>query len=337
MFQSAVKHGTLVAVIVFIVTILGVVGAIKIPVQMIPDLEVRTISVSTGWPGATPQDVEKEILIEQERYLRNLPNLKRMTSYAQMGEASIELEFPFGVEVSDALLDVNNALSQVPSYPENVDQPRILASSFSSNAFMYFTLRPQEGNPLALDMDLIRDYAEDYVRPRMETVPGVSEVRVGGGAARQIQIKVDPSRLAQRGISLSQVRSAVRQRNRDASAGDIEGGKERFLIRMIGRFKQVEELESLIIARQGETNIYLSDVAIVELDHFETRSVSYYNGERTLSMSVRRESGSNVIDIKAQMLDVVEQINQDLLQHNGLELKLTSDDVKYVQSSLQNV
>ncbi|MCW9016710.1 MAG: efflux RND transporter permease subunit, partial [Kangiellaceae bacterium] len=155
MFHSAVKHGTLVAVVVFIVTILGVVGALKIPVQMIPDLEVRTIRVATGWSGATPQDVEKEILIEQERYLRSLPNLKRMTSYAEMGSASIELEFPFGVDVSDALLSVNNALSQVPSYPENVDQPRIFASSFSSNAFMYFTLRPQEGNPLELDMDLI--------------------------------------------------------------------------------------------------------------------------------------------------------------------------------------
>ena len=337
MFHAAARHGTLVAVIVFIISILGIVGAIKIPVQMIPDLEVRTISVSTGWPGATPQDVEKEILIEQERYLRTLPNLKRMTSYAEMGEASIELEFPFGVDVSDALLDVNNALSQVPAYPENVDQPRILASSFSSNAFMFFTLRPQQGNPLDLDMDLIRDYAEDYVRPRMETVAGVSEVSVRGGAARQIQVKIDPSKLAQRGISLSQVRNSIRQRNRDASAGDIEGGKERFLIRMIGRFEQVKELESLIIARQNNTNIYLSDVATVELDHFETRAVSYFNGERTLSLSVRRESGSNVIEIKAKMLKVVEQINQDLLQHNGLELKLTSDDVKYVQSSLKNV
>ncbi|MCW8879841.1 MAG: efflux RND transporter permease subunit [Kangiellaceae bacterium] len=337
MFHSAVKHGTLVAVVVFIVTILGVVGALKIPVQMIPDLEVRTIRVATGWSGATPQDVEKEILIEQERYLRSLPNLKRMTSYAEMGSASIELEFPFGVDVSDALLSVNNALSQVPSYPENVDQPRIFASSFSSNAFMYFTLRPQEGNPLELDMDLIRDYAEDYVRPRMETVPGVSEVRLGGGAARQIQIKIDPSRIAQRGISLAQVRNAIRQRNKDASAGDIESGKERYLIRMIGRFKQVDELESLIISREANANIYLGDVATISLDHFETRSISYFNGERTLSMSVRRESGSNVVDIKSKMLDVVEQINKDLLQHNGLELKLTSDDVKYVQSSLKNV
>ena len=122
MLNSVVKHGKLVAVIVAIVCILGVAGALKIPVQMIPDLEVRTISVRTGWAGATPQDVEKEILIEQERYLRSLPNLKRMTSYASMGSASIELEFPFGVDVNDAMINVNNALSQVSSYPENVDQ-----------------------------------------------------------------------------------------------------------------------------------------------------------------------------------------------------------------------
>ena len=304
---------------------------------MIPDLEVRTVTVRTGWAGATPQDVEKEILIEQERYLRSLPNLKRMTSYAAMGRATIELEFPFGVDVNDALLNVNNALSQVSSYPENVDQPRLISSSFSSNAFMYFSLKPKKGNPLNIDMDLIRDYAEDYIRPRMESVSGVSEVRVGGGAARQIQIKIDPSRLAQRGISLTQVRSAIRNRNKDASAGDIETEKERFLIRVIGRFSNVTELENIIIKRQDDINIRLKDVAEVILDHYETRSLSFLDGERTISLSVRRESGSNVLAIKEQMLEVVEQINTDLLQYNGLELRLVSDDVQYVHSSLSNV
>ncbi len=140
MFKEVINKGTLVAVIVAIVSVLGLVGSLKIPVQMIPDLEIRTISVQTGWAGATPQDVEKEILIEQERYLRSLPNLKRMTSHASMGSASVELEFPFGVDVNDAMINVNNALSQVSSYPENVDQPRLISSSFSSNAFMYFSL-----------------------------------------------------------------------------------------------------------------------------------------------------------------------------------------------------
>ena len=337
MIAQAVNKGTLVAVIVLISTILGLVGAMNIPVQMIPDLEVRTISVQTGWPGATPQDVEKEILIEQERYLRSLPNLTRMVSYAEMGEASIELEFPFGVDANDALIRVNNALSQVPAYPENVDQPRLFSSSFSGNAFMYFVLKPQPGNPLNLDVDLLRDYAEDFIRPRMETVAGVSEVRVGGGAQRQIQIKVDAARLAQRGISLVDLRSAIRARNKDTSAGDIESGKSRYLLRVIGRFDDLSQLENLIISDRGEAKVLLKDVASVELDHFETRGISFNNSERTISLSVRRESGSNVLAIKAAMLPLVEEINQQLLQQNGLVLALTSDDVKYVKSSLENV
>ncbi|TMO70620.1 efflux RND transporter permease subunit [Pseudoalteromonas aurantia] len=337
MIEAAVKRGTLVTVVVLISAILGVISALNIPVQMIPDLEVRTITVQTGWPGATPQDVEKEILIEQERYLRSLPNLKRMISYAEMGEATVELEFPFGVGVNDALIRVNNALSQVPAYPENVDQPRLFSSSFSNNAFMYFVLKPQAGNPLQLDVDLLRDFAEDFVRPRMESVAGVSQVRVGGGAQRQIQIKVDAARLAQRGISLTDVRTAIRARNRDASGGDIESGKSRYLLRVVGRFEQLSQLENLIVKRIGAANILLKDVASITLDHFETRGMSYSDGERTLSLSVRRESGSNVLAIKAQMLPVVAELNAQLLAQNGLELNLMSDDVKYVKSSLQNV
>lgn len=337
MIAGVVNKGILVAVAIFITTLLGLVAVFNIPVQMIPDLEVRTITVQTGWPGATPQDVEKEILIEQERFLRSLPNLKRMVSYAEMGEANIELEFPFGVDANDALIRVNNALSQVPAYPENVDQPRLFSSSFSGNAFMYFTLKPIKGNPLNLDVDLLRDFAEDYVRPRMETVPGVSEIGVNGGAQRQIQIKVDATRLAKRGISLPQLRSAIRLRNKDASAGDIESGNSRYLLRVMGRFEKLEEIENLIISRKNEANVLLKDVATVELDHFESRGLSFKDGERSLSLSVRRESGSNVLAIKEAMLPVVEEINNELLVQNGLELILLSDDVKYVRSSLENV
>lgn len=337
MIESTVKRGTLVSVIVLISCILGLVSAINIPVQMIPDLEVRTITVRTGWPGATPQDIEKEILIEQERYLRSLPNLRRMVSSAEMGSASIGLEFPFGVDVSDALIRVSNALSQVPAYPENVDQPRLFSSSFSSNAFMYFRLTPLAGNPMQLDVDMLRDFADDYVRPRMESVEGISQVDVRGGSARQIQIKVDTARLAQRGISLNQVRDAIRARNNDASAGDLESGESRYLLRVVGRFEQLPELENLIIARLGNANVYLKDVAEVSLDHFETRGMSFSDGERNLSLSVRRESGSNVISIKKQLLPIVEELNQTLLVQNGLRLSLAGDDVQYVSSSLKNV
>ena len=337
MLESSVRSGKLLAVVVLIICVLGIAAIFRIPVQMIPDLSVRTITVMTGWPGATPQDIEKEILIEQERYLRTLPNLLRMESSSETGRARIELEFPFGVDTNEALIRVSNALSQVPAYPENVDQPQLISSSFSENAFMYFNLMPKPGNPLNLDVDLIADFIEDDVRPRMERVTGVSQIDVYGAAERQVQIQVDPARLAQRGLSLLDVRNALRERNRDVSAGDIDDGKRRYLVRVVGRFRDLASLENLIVTHRNGNTIRLGDIAEVRMDHYEIRDLSYVDAERSITLAVRRESGSNVIQIKHDMLRAVAELEQDLLEPNGLQMVLLGDDVRYVQESVRSV
>ena len=313
MFESLIRRGTLTTVVALIVCILGVVAALRIPVQMIPDLEVRTITVSTSWSGATPQDIEKEIIIEQEEYLRSLPSLERIISRAESGRAEIELEFPYNIDLNETMIRVNNALSQVPSYPENVDQPRIFASSFSANSFMFFRVSPLAGNPRQLDMDMMRDFVDDNVRARLESVQDVSRVTVGGGAEKQIQILIDAAALAERNLTLTDLRQALATRNRDTSGGEIESGKRRYLLRTIGRFDKIEDLEKLIVARRGDSIIRLADVADVRLDHFEITQHGYVNGEPIIFLAIRREAGSNVISIKRDVLKEVEAINRDIL------------------------
>lgn len=337
MFETSVREGIIVSVTVLIICVLGIASALQIPVQMIPDLEVRTIGVRTGWPGATPQDVEKEILFEQERYLRAVPNLQRMSSEAFTGSAEIELEFPFGVDINETLIEVSNALSQVPSYPENVDQPRLVSSSFSENAFMHFAVIPLKGNPLQLDMDMMYDFVDDYIRPQMERVEGISEVALRGGAQRQVQILVDPVKLAQRGLTLTDVRARIRARNADQSAGDIDSGKRRYLIRTVGRYNTLAELENTILRQQDNTTVRLKDVASVVLDHYEVRNNTYREGEKGLRMSINRETGSNVIDIKNNLLPIMAELNAGILKDNGLRTVLIGDDVRYVQASIKNV
>lgn len=336
MINKLVLQGRLLSVIVLIVCVLGLAAALRMPVQMIPNLDTRIITIETGWPGATPQDVEKEILLEQERYLRSLPNLSRMESFASMGRAVIELEFPFGVDANDALIRVANALSQVPNYPENVDQPRLYSESFSENAFMYFAVLPQLGNPRQLDMDMISDFVDDNLRPRMERIAGVSQVDMSN-TLRQIQIHVDPARLAQRNLSLEDVSAAIRARNRDVSAGDINEGKRRYLLRTTSRFDDLNDLKNLILTHSEGSHIRLRDVAEIRLDHYEKRGYSIVNGEEALSLSVKRQQGSNVIDIKRAMLAEIEQIRVDLLEPNGLRMMMIGDDVRYVESSISNV
>ena len=337
MIEGAVRPGTLLAIGVLIVCVFGILAVLRVPIQMIPDLEVRTISVRTSWSGATPQDIEKEILIEQEEYLRSVPGLERMVSTATMGEAIIALEFPFGVDLNDALIRVNNALTRVPVYPENVDEPRLYTSSFSSNAFMYFRISPLPGNPQGVDMNMMLDFVDDNVRTRLERVPGVSDVGIFGGAPRQVQIFVDPGRLAERGITLSQLRSAIRERNADVPGGDLNSGKRRYLLRTVGRFRSIEEVEDMVIASRDDAIIRLKDVAQVRLHHYEIRSHASVNSEPVIFISIRRETGSNVIAIKNAVNPVAEEVSRNVLEPIGMQMELTTDDVRYVQASIANV
>ncbi len=337
MFDKIVQRGILMTVIVMIICVLGTLAATKIPVQMIPDLDVRAISIRTHWPGATPQDVEKEILVEQEEYLRNLPNLSRMLSTANSGRAEIELEFPFGTDITEMMIRVSNALSQVQSYPETVDEPQIYANSFSSNSFMFFSITPLPGNPRQLDMNFMQDFIEDNVKPVFTKVTGVSEVGVYGGNEKQLQILVDPAKLAQRQLTLNNVRTAVRERNRDRSGGDVDSGKRKYLLRTIGRYSSVRDLENTILSRRGNSVIRLRDVAEVKLGHFKSNRLGLFNSQPNVFITIRREPGSNVINIKRDVLVQLDYLNNDVLAPEGLQLQLIADDVTYVSQSIDNV
>ena len=337
MLKLAVEKGVLISVVMLILCLFGVIAIVKVPVQMIPDMEARVIKVHTRWHGATPQDVEQEILVEQEEYLRKIPNLNKMTAEAKTGEATIELEFNLGVNIQEALVRVNNALSQVPSYPENVDQPRLTTSSNSDQSFMFFSVRvrPDASEDIELPMQL--DFLDDVVAPAIERVPGVSEVIFRDGTSRQIRVFVDPAKLAERQITVTQLRSAMRARNRDVSGGDIDSGKRRYLIRTLGRFEAVHDIEDTVIAEREGTLIRLRDLGYAELGHDELRAIAFRNDERTIIFSVKRQVGANVIEIKEGVMAQVRRLNDTLLKARGLYVTLISDDVKYVQASVRVV
>ncbi len=337
MFEKIINRGILMAVIVLILCVLGIAASFRIPVQMIPDLDVRTISVITSWPGATPQDIEKEIIIEQEDYLRNLPSLARISAVADSNRGTIEMEFPHGVDIRDMLIRVTNALAQVSSYPENVDEPRVIARSFSSNAFMFYRASPLPDNPRNLDMDNMRDFLRDNVKPRMTSIAGVSDIGIWGGADRQIQIMIDPVRLSQRNLTLTEVRKAIRDRNSDRAAGEIETGKRRYLIRTVGRFETLEQLQALILKRDNDVIIRLADVATVSLGSEEPSGYSWIDHNPVIFITVQREPGSNVIDIKRGMIEEVKRINREVMNPAGMEVQLIADDARYVEESVNNV
>ncbi len=337
MIEFAIRRPIILAVMILVICVFGVSAIFKIPKQMIPDLDARVVSVRTSWPGATPQDVEKEIIVEQEDYLRNIPNLERMISESNTGSGRIELEFPHGVELNDVLIRVNNALSQVPAYPQNVDEPRIVTTSTSNNPFMFFRVTPVVGNPKNINISTMRDFLLDNLATEIERIPGVAEVELYGGAERQIKIFVDPAKLAERRISVAQLRDAIRGRNRDVSGGDLDAGKRRYIVRTLGRFETIKDIENLIVATRGGVPVRLHEIGYAELDSFEVRTVSYANGRPNITVGVRRMIGANVVEVMDRVMAAVQEMNNGILAREGIEINLTSEDVQYVKDAVRIV
>ncbi|MBK3733447.1 AcrB/AcrD/AcrF family protein [Azospirillum brasilense] len=322
---------------VLILCLLGAVSVFRIPVQMIPDISPRRIMVETNWPGATPQDVEQEILIEQEKYLRAIPGLVRLSSSAEFGGGQVELEFPSGTSVDEALIHIDNALSQVTDYPETVDRPRIVAESATAEPFLFFGVERLDGSTEAESIQRETNWIENVLRPRLERVAGVAKAEVIGGAAQEIHILLDPLKLSARNLNVGTVRDAVRARNRDVSGGDRDFGKRRYFLRTIGRFADLEDLADLIVARENGTAIRLRDVGSVTMATQEARSVAFADGRPTLLVTIGKRAGANVIAVKDAVTDAVEELNRHALKERGLSMRLLSEDVRYMERSIDNV
>ena len=337
MIRFSLEKPVILAVGIIIVSLFGLAALFRVPLQLIPDLDPRVVTVQTYWPGASPQDVEKEILVEQEEFLRNVTGVDRMISTASFGQGTIELEFPFGMDINEALIRTSNALSQVPRYPENVDEPRITSESFSQNAFAYYSIQPLPGNPLALNIAEETDWIEDNIKTRLERVPGIASVGVSGGTRRQLNIYLDPARLASHRLNVMDVRNVIRARNRDTSGGDMDFGKRRYLVRTLGRFQDVEEVNQLIIAERGGSFVRLSDVGHAEMGQSELRSVRFGTGEAQMFMSIRKQVGANIVEVFNRANAAIEELNTGIAGDYGLMIRLRSDDVRYIQDSVFTV
>jgi multidrug efflux pump subunit AcrB len=337
MIRFALEKPVILVVGIIIVCLFGLAALFRVPIQLIPDLDPRVITVQTIWPGASPQDIEKEILVEQEEFLRNITGLDRMISTAGFGQGSIELEFPFGMDINEALIRTSNALSQVPDYPENVDEPRITSESFSQNSFAFYRIVPLPGNPKGLNIIEEMDWLEDNIKTRLERVPGIASVNISGGTRRQLNIYLDPARLASHQINVMDVRNAIRSRNRDASGGDLDFGKRRYLVRTLGRFEDIAEINELIIAERNGAFIRLSDVGHAEMGQSELRQMTFADGELVIFMSARKQVGANIVEVFDEMSAAINELNTGIAADYGVEIKYTTDDVRYIKASVRTV
>lgn len=328
----SIKHPVTVTVGVLLAVLFGILGLLSFPIQLTPNVDVPVITVETIWPDASPQEIEQDIVVPQEEQLKGVTGLKKMTSSSVRGQASIRLEFPVGFDKDAARLDVSDRLRRVEDYPDQVNEPVVQSSgSQESEAIAWLLITATEPG---LDVTTFKQYVEDNVVTRLERIEGVSDVPVYGGREPEVHVLVDMAKLAGHALTVGDLRNALVQANLNITAGDIDEEKLSVQVRGEGRFDQPEEVANVVIAYREGGPVYVRDVAEVLETHEDTVFVVRKKGEPMLAMPVRRETGSNVIEVMKELRARIVEINENQLADKGLLLEQVYDETDYIYSAI---
>ncbi|MEL6623392.1 MAG: efflux RND transporter permease subunit, partial [Pseudomonadota bacterium] len=209
LIRVAIDKPIAVVAAVIMAVLLGALAMTRIPIQLIPDVRKPVIQVTTIWPGAAPAEVEREIVNRQEDELRGLEGLETMTSRSQTGRARISLEFAIGTNMDRALLLVANRLDRVTGYPDEANEPTLDTSGSDDNPIAWIILKRGPGN--TKEMAQYGDFVDDVIKERIERVQGVALVNVFGGVERELQIIIEPERLAKYRLTIPDLVNSLRE------------------------------------------------------------------------------------------------------------------------------
>ena len=243
--RFAIDRPVAVMAAVIMAVLFGIIAVSRIPIQLAPDVRKPIVVITTNWPGAAPSEIEREIVNRQEEALRGLDGLDIMTSRSRTGEAEVTLEFGVGTDMGQSLLLVSNRLDRVGDYPDEASEPTLDTSGSDDSPIAWILLTAQEGNTRS--MPTYGDFVEDIIKDRIERIEGVSAVNVFGGVTQELQVVVDPRRLSRFGLTVPEVVRILRTENISLSAGDVEEGKRRYVVRAEGNLNTVAAIEEVVL------------------------------------------------------------------------------------------
>ncbi len=331
-----------VSIIVGVVLILmfGFVALTKLPYKLTPNVVQPEIAVTTLWPGATPSEVERDIVDKQEEMLKSTPDLIAYEATASDNLAEITLTFEVGTDMNKALLEVSNKLNQVDTYPENVEQPVIASAGANASPVIWMGFIADENN--TRDIDTYKTYLENEVKEQFERVKGVASVFIPGGTEEQMQIKIFPERLAAFGLSIDQVAMAIQSENRDTSAGTVDIDRRTYRVRTTARFNSPESLEKMVLFHDGVRTIRLGDVAVIEKGYEKVKANILVAGgglgiHKALIYGIRIDPEANVVDTTNRVEEVFKTLNAEVLPKKNIHLEWFYDQRDYIQGAIDLV
>lgn len=330
--KFAIENPVKVIVGIFFIVIFGIQALFNMPYRLIPTIEYPQITVRTTWVGASPYEMEKEIIDRQERVLKTIPGLIDFESNASNGFASITLMFDLDMDINDAVLSVLNKLNEVRGYPDDIDEPTIRSSNSDSISVIELALTTTDDNPKSIDE--YGTYFEEIVKPYLERVNGVADLSYWGGSPKQIQIKINPNSLSYYNLNISDIIKALSDENVNISAGTLDFGSRDYRFRTIGEVKSPEDIKELVVVAGKNNRIKMGDIAEIDYGFEKKNTVVKLDTKDAINVGVIAQAGADVLQLTNDIDDVIQRLNNGILKEQGIEFVWISDQRGYILKAI---
>ncbi len=315
--------------VVLIVIILGGVSLSRLPIDLMPDITVPTLSISTSYENASPEEMEELVTRQIEEAVSAVTGVEEVSSISSEGSSSVRVSFTWGIDLDEAASDIRDRLDRViPRLPEDADRPRLRKFDLANFPVMIL------GASSRLDPVQMRRIIDEQVKYRIERVPGVAALDVRGGLDREIHVNINPDKIKAIGLALDQILDRIRAGNVNLPAGSIDRGNYEVTIRTPGEYQGLEELRNTVIAERAGSPITLREVAEVKDSWQKVTRIVRINGEPGVHMSVNKQSGTNTVEVATGVREELEKIHRDIPQIKITPMIDTSD---FIQRSIDNV
>lgn len=328
--KFAVRRPVTIAMAVLIVLILGFVSLTKLPVALYPDLEYPVIMSVVTYSDAGPEEVEKLITKPLEGTLATIPGIKELTSVSGQGYGYVMTEFEWGTDLDLKQVKVREKLDAISmALPEDASDPTIFQFDASSFPIM---LAGVSGDMSIEDLTKIVD---DTIIPRIERIEGVASVDSSGGREKEVQIEADNSLLQAYGLSLSDISTAVSSENMNSSSGYVEYAAKNRLVKLEGEYDSLEDIKNTLIPVGQGGNIPLDYIADVGFGLEDSDSYVLLNGERSLRISIQKQSDANLVSVASEVDKAFEELQEEIPQ--GISIYKAYDQAEYTNKAIGSV
>jgi HAE1 family hydrophobic/amphiphilic exporter-1 len=301
--RKAVDKPVLVTLITIILVILGIIGLRTLPLEEYPKINVPWIVVAIPYPGAAAEDIEQQVTVKVDEKLNGIKHLKRLISYAREGVSVHVIELYEKADNRDALTEVKEKVDQIKrELPEDVEEPVIEEIAFDSVPIILVNVTGE------VDPQTLKEIAKD-IKIEIETVPGVREVAFYGGLEKEVQVQVDPRKMEQYHLSYSMLIAALRQQNANLPGGYLKLNSYEYLVRTEGKFNDLQDIGSTVVAVEAGHPIFLSEVAQIKDTHKKINTYSRYNGIQTVSLVVYKQTEINTMKTTGAIKQIAAEYN----------------------------